>query len=381
MLRRRWARLWLGLLGLGLAGLPAWSPPAPPVAPDNIARVLREDASNAGFTRVLGPRAFAFPRDHAAHPDYRHEWWYVTGHLEASDGTRQGFQLTFFRYALSPRAVASASRWRAQQVLLAHFALTDEVSVRFIHHERRARVALGLAGASDTVGQIWLHDWRLEQTGAAGGWHLQASAPDATLTLDLQPRKPVVPQGEQGYSRKSATPGNASFYYSLPRLAVTGTLQRGDRRVSVHGTAWLDHEWGTSALGASQAGWDWFALQLHDGRELSFYRLREVAGSADPHSRGVLVHPRGEARPLDLAALQMTPLRWWRSPVTGIRYPVAWRVVCAAEGLDLRLEAVLDAQEWPGSLRYWEGAVRVSDYASPTQNRGAGYLELTGYTR
>ncbi len=381
MNKKRWLLVLLGLVGLALVGRLVGTSPAPLTSPDNIARILRDDAQNAGYTRVLGPRAFEFPRDHGAHPNYRHEWWYLTGHLEAADGTRQGFQLTFFRYALSPQAVVSTSHWRTQQALLAHFALTDETTQRFIHHERHARVALGLAGASETVGEIWLHDWRLAQTGTAGGWQLQATTPDTALTLDLQPRKPLVLQGDQGYSRKSEAPGNASYYYSIPRLAVTGTLQRGDTQVSVRGTAWLDHEWGTSALGATHSGWDWFALQLHDGRELSFYRLRQMDGRADALSRGVVVSPNGEARPLDLAALQMTPLRWWRSPVTGIRYPVAWRVVCVGEQLDLRLEAVLDAQEWPDSLRYWEGAMRVTDFAAPTQTRGRAYLELTGYTR
>ncbi|MGE3773307.1 MAG: lipocalin-like domain-containing protein [Gammaproteobacteria bacterium] len=347
--------------------------------PDAVAAALRDGAGNAGFERVTGPRAFEFPRDHAAHPAFRHEWWYVTGHLRDEARREYGFQITFFRYALVPQAVASASRWRARELVLAHFALSDIGRRRFHHATRRARAALDLAGAAIDTPRVWIRDWELAWTPDADGgrWSLRAETAQAQLELELRPRKAIVYQGERGYSPKSDEPGNASLYYSVPRLAADGRLRVGDEAARVHGEAWLDREWGSSALGRDQRGWDWFALQFEDGRELTFYRLRRRDGSTDPHSRGLLIARDGTARALTADEVEMQPQRWWRSPATGLRYPVDWRVRSATLGLDLGLRARLDAQEWPGDLRYWEGQVAVTDVSGA---KGLGYLEMTGYT-
>ncbi len=366
-----------GLVGLGLA----CNANRGPSTPDRVASVLRDSADTAGFAKVLAPRDFDFPRDHAAHPGFRHEWWYVTGHLADARHQRLGFQLTFFRYGLAPADSPSSSRWRSRQALLAHLALTDESGQRFETHVRQAREGLGLAGADPAAARVWIKDWSLVLAPNGQDWRLLATAGDLALDLTLHPTKPIALQGDAGFSQKSATAGNASYYYSLPRLVAAGSLRRRNASGRVQGSAWLDHEWGSSGLGADQQGWDWFALQLDDGRELSFYRLRQADGRADPKSRGIVVAAAGTSRPLPPGDITMTPERYWRSPATGIRYPVGWRVSVPGEALDLRLDAVLDPQEWTGSLRYWEGAVRVVDARDPARQLGRGYLELTGYTR
>ena len=375
-MNKRW--LYFVLAGLALAAGPfLWRDQTH--APDRVASVLRDSASNAGYTRVLGPREFVFPRDHGAHPSYRHEWWYVTGHLSDAEGRRHGFQLTFFRYGLNPASLPSTSRWRSNQALLAHFALSDLAQAEFLTRQRQSRIALGTAGVSEALGQVWIRDWFLRQGNAPGEWQLGAADGAEGLSLRLTEMKPPVLQGDRGYSRKSAEPGNASYYYSLPRLSVEGSLARGGRQHAVTGTAWLDHEWGTSALGADQQGWDWFSLQLNDGRELSFYRLRGHDNVTDPRSHGVLVGRDGEMSPLPAEAVVMTPRRWWQSPVSGARYPVVWQVEVPAQGLDLELSAAFDPQEWHGPLRYWEGAVNVKCGKNQETDCGRGYLELTGY--
>ncbi|HMM75120.1 MAG TPA: lipocalin-like domain-containing protein [Gammaproteobacteria bacterium] len=374
--RRRLLAL-LGAGSLAAAALTRWRRERD--APDGVADALRDGAGSAGFERVTGPRAFEFPRDHAAHPAFRHEWWYFTGHLRDAAGREYGFQITFFRYALVPQAVASASRWRARDVVLAHFAISDIERRRFHHATRRSRAALDLAGAALDTPRVWIRDWQLAWARDAGGerWSLRAETAQALLELELRPRKAIVYQGERGYSPKSDEPGNASLYYSIPRLAVAGRLRVEETASRVQGEAWLDREWGSSALGRDQRGWDWFALQFEDGRELTFYRLRRRDGSPDPHSRGLLIARDGSTLPLTADQVEMQPERWWRSPATGLRYPVDWRVRSAAAGVDLTLRARLDAQEWPGDLRYWEGQIAAVD-ASGAQ--GLGYLELTGYT-
>lgn len=369
--------LWLGLGALAAAaGANWWRGQAAP-APAGVAAVLRDNERNEGFARVDGPRPFEFPRDHAAHPGYRHEWWYVTGHLRGNAARDYGFQLTFFRYALTPRAVESVSRWRARDLVLAHFAVTDVAGQRFHHATRRARAALGLAGADEAAPRLWIKDWRLDFVDAdTGRWRFVATTADAALALSLSPSKPLVLQGEAGYSRKSDAPGNASHYYSLPRLEASGELTLDGAVQAVTGTAWFDREWGTSALGSEQSGWDWFALQFDDGRELTFYRLRHLDGSPDRHSRGLLIAADGSTQPLAATDVIMTAERWWRSPRTRIRYPVAWRVEVPRAQLTLTLQSRLDAQEWTGDLRYWEGQVEVR---AGNTRLGLGYLEMTGY--
>ncbi|MDX1608996.1 MAG: lipocalin-like domain-containing protein [Halofilum sp. (in: g-proteobacteria)] len=328
-----------------------------------------------GFARATEIRPFAFPHDHGAHPAFRNEWWYVTGNLDDGAGRRYGFQLTLFRIGLAPGRAQRASAWATHQVWMGHLALTDVAGGRFHAAERFARGGdLGLAGAARDPVRIWLEDWRLER-GEDGDWQIAAATDTFALELALRPQKPPVPQGERGLSRKSDEPGNASYYYSLPRLAVDGAIRVAGERRPVRGHAWLDREWSTSALGAGQVGWDWFALQLDDGRDLMVYRLRRRDGATDPHSAGSLIGPDGVKTALDHRDVAIEVLERWTSP-RGTTYPARWRL--DAPGLDgpLTVVPVLPDQELDLSVRYWEGAVDVLRDGEPV---GRGYVELAGY--
>jgi len=333
----------------------------------------------AGFARALSPRAFHFPADHGPHRQYQTEWWYFTGNLETAKGRRFGYQLTFFRMALAPGASARLSRWGADQVYMAHCAVTDVDGKRFIFAERFSRGALGLAGAGGDPFAVWLEDWSARQT-SPSPWSLKLVAAEggASLDLDLASLKPVVLNGAQGLSRKGRDPGNASYYYSIPRLATRGTLNLAGERFQVSGLSWLDREWSTSALAGDQAGWDWFALQLGDGRDLMFYRLRKKDGSADPFSGGTLTAADGSSRRLSAAEVQLSVAEWWKSPESGTRYPSRWRLRVPGEGIDLEVLPRLAGQELLGSFRYWEGAVSVRGLGN-SRLEGSGYLEMTGY--
>lgn len=328
-----------------------------------------------GFARAIAPRAFVFPRDHGAHPAFATEWWYFTGNLRDPDGRRFGYQFTLFRIGLTPGAPLPDSDWRATQLYMGHFALSDVAERTHRSAERFSRAAAGLAGAGLQPLRVWLGPWSIR-----GGrddlfpLRLQADTADFAIELSLAAGdKPVVLQGERGLSRKSAAAGNASYYYSFTRLPTSGRIRVGEQHFAVDGWSWFDREWSSSALAADQAGWDWLALQLDDGRELMFYRLRGRDGRAQRFSRGVLVERDGRVQPLSFDTLTLTPTRHWRSG-DGTAYPVDWRLKADRHGLDLQIQAAFDDQEMAHSVRYWEGAVSVSG-----SHRGQGYLELAGY--
>jgi predicted secreted hydrolase len=343
------------------------------------AGVLPFDNAGAQFEQALTPREFEFPRDHGAHPTFAHEWWYLTGHLAAASGERFGFELTFFRIALARSAAAAgadASRWRAQQMYVAHFAVTDIDRGQFHFKERSARDALGLAGAEAEPLKVWVDDWSLALSGAR--WQIQAALPGYALDVQMSAALAPVLNGDKGLSQKSSAAGDASYYYSIPRLAVRGELARDGQALQVSGSAWLDREWGSGGLAADEAGWDWFALQLSDGSELMFYSLRRRDGRRDAHSAGTWVAADGAVRALGSADVAIGVQGYWMSPRGG-RYPARWTLKAPALGLSVELRAVLADQELDGPPRYWEGAVDISGRANGRNISGSGYVELVGY--
>jgi predicted secreted hydrolase len=355
---------------LALAALLA--APAPPAAP------LR-DAE--GFRLAVAPYTFEFPRDHAAHPEYRTEWWYYSGHL-VSGARRFGYELTFFRVGLPRARASSSSRWAVRELVFAHLALSDETAGRFRSFDAVGRPALGMAGADTARFAVWLDESRAGLAPDGRTHALRGVAPEFRFALALDPGKPPAVHGRGGVSAKGPRPGSGSHYYSLTRMPTRGTLVvRGDS-LAVQGTSWMDHEFGSGRLEDTHAGWDWFALQLADGRELMLYQLRLRSGGIEPLSSGSLVDRDGRVRPLARDAFAIEATGRWTSARSGARYPSGWRVRVPSERLDLELEPTLRDQELTaramGGVVYWEGSVRVR-HAGAGPRAGEGYVELTGY--
>jgi predicted secreted hydrolase len=356
-------------------------------------------AQQPSFAQALAPEPLQFPRDRGPHPDFRQEWWYLTGNLDSADGERFGFELTIFRFALAagasePTAMGSRPRaqsspWRTRQIYLGHFAVTDVARHRFRFAAKLSRGALGLAGARADPFRVWVGNWQIGQAAARDqaatesmaadpAWRLQAGEQGYVLSLTARPLMPPVLNGEHGLSRKSGEPGNASYYYSIPRVSVQGTIVRDGRPLQVHGLAWLDREWGSGSLGPRETGWDWFGLQLGDGSCLMFYSLRDRGGAEDPYSAGTWVDSEGRVRPLSRRDVRIEVLRYWTDS-GGARYPSRWRLVMPAVGLEVTIHPVVADQELVTSPRYWEGAVDVSGTRAGRPVSGRGYVELVGY--
>ncbi len=324
---------------------------------------------------------YAFPRDHAAHPDFKTEWWYYTGHLTGEQGEPFSYQLTFFRVGVRRPDPQARSAWSLHTLYFAHLALTDIQGRRFVYYEKVGRGALGMSGAEVDRYRVWIDNWQAELQG--GVHHLQAVAVNLSLDLRLTPAKPPVRHGIDGVSQKAAGEGYASHYYSLTRLATQGTLSYRGRTYKVQGQSWMDHEFSSSQLAPYQTGWDWFSLQLDDGHDLMLYVLRHQDGSLDPFSSGTLVDPQGQGRHLQLADFAIQPLATWQSPKSGAVYPAAWKISLPALGYELEIRPTLPNQELITSqstqITYWEGSVRVAGTKNGQPVSGQGYVELTGY--
>ena len=321
-----------------------------------------------------------FPRDHGSHPDYRIEWWYYTGNLSSDDGRRFGYQVTFFRIGVDP-APENPSRWAVRDLFMAHLALTDIGAGRHLMAERLNRGGVGWAGARAGTLDVWNGDWRAELDGTTH--RLRAVDGAFGVDLRLEPGKGPTVHGEDGLSRKGAQAGNASYYYSMTRMPTTGHLVVDGERVAVTGASWMDHEFGTTFLEASQVGWDWFSLQFDDGSELMVFQLRGADGEPDPHSAGTWVDAAGGATPLGAGEFTLVPGRRWSSPSSDAVYPVRWRIELPGRAVRLDISAAVDAQELDTEastgVTYWEGAVTVRGQVGERAVSGRGYLEMTGY--
>lgn len=340
------------------------------------------NSPDADFARVLGPKEFSFPADHGPHLEQAIEWWYFAGNLDSDEGDHFGYQLALFRIGLSREQPDRPSRWAASQIYMGHLALTDVSNNRFYSFERFSRDSLGLAGASLGAGQsfrVWLEDWSIDGEGSEKPTiRLTAAQDDVAISLELRSGKPLVLHGDSGFSQKSSSPGNASHYYSITRLPTNGTLIVAGQSFTVEGDSWMDREWSTSSLGEDQVGWDWFSLQLSDGRDLMFYQLRHRNGSVDPFSSGTIIFEDGSTRRLSVDDVTIQVLDTWKSPHGG-EYPIKWRMRLPADSIEIEIVPYVENQELDVSIRYWEGAVKLNGTANGRPISGNGYVEMTGY--
>ncbi|UVK86566.1 iron ABC transporter permease [Pseudomonas sp. B21-051] len=321
----------------------------------------------AQFTAVVPGRVFSFPADHGAHDGFRIEWWYVTANLKDQQGHDFGVQWTLFRSALKP--AAEQPGWANQTIWLGHAAVTSAIA----HHaaERYARGGVGQAGVNVAPFEAWIDDWRFASQAQDPLTDLQLSASDKAFSyqLHLTSSRPLVLQGDNGFSRKSEQ-GQASYYYSQPFFQASGTLHIDGQTYTVSGPAWLDREWSSQPLAANQTGWDWFSLHLDSGESLMLFRTRQTDGA--PFLTGTWISTDGRAETLGGEQIRLTPQD--TAKVAGRQMPVRWSISIPDKHLDISLDA-LNPDAWMNlRIPYWEGPVRISG-----SHNGRGYLEMTGY--
>lgn len=352
------------LLALLFTLLLSWLLAAPPLA-----------AAPPQFPAVVPGKPLTFPRDFGAHPDFRTEWWYVTGWLHTPEQKPIGFQLTFFRVSTTHDR-NNPSRFAPKEILIGHAALSQPEHGKLLHDQKSARTGFGLSYAKPGTTDVKLDRWHLKRN-PDGQYQAEIPAAGFTLSLSLTPTQPPLVQGEQGYFRKGPRPEQASYYYSEPQLRVSGSIARNGKTSVVSGTAWLDHEWFSEGLDPDASGWDWVGANLDDGSAIMALQIRSKSG--EPFwAHATLREASGKIRHFGADQVRFIPLRHWRSPRTNASYPVAMRVSAGDfewELVPLQDDQELDSRATTGIV-YWEGAVTL---LRDKEVVGRGYLEMTGY--
>jgi predicted secreted hydrolase len=335
-------------------------------------------AEPPAFAPVTPERTLAFPRDFGAHPEFRTEWWYVTGWLRTADGKPLGFQVTFFR-SRTGHDPANPSAFAPRQLIIGHAAISDPARGQLVHDQRSAREGFGLAYAGTATTDLKLGDWRMLRA-ADGSYHVTIDSQELKLNLQLKPSQPVLLQGLRGYSRKGPHPEQASYYYSEPQLKVNGTAAHGGSAPqAIEGSAWLDHEWSSQALDPEASGWDWVGANLDDGSALMAFQIRSKQGGK-LWAHATLRDASGKVTQYLPEQVSFSPQARWQSPRTNAVYPVATTLATGGTSWQikpLQQDQELDSRRSTGAV-YWEGAVTISRDGVPA---GRGYLEMTGYLR
>ncbi|MDF7798746.1 lipocalin-like domain-containing protein [Pontiellaceae bacterium B1224] len=341
----------------------------------------KEPRMAEGFRIPTENPAFTFPRDYGSHPEFKIEWWYITGHLRDAAERRFGFQATFFRYAHQAGAVEVATPFGTNQLFMAHMAVSDIEEERFFHEERLNRDGWDASAAIDDL-NLKNGNWSLVRL-SDGSMELQAGiGSDVQLQFNLEPVQPLVFFGKEGLSKKGSEPSACSWYLTYPRLRTTGTLELDGKKLEVSGESWMDHEISSSQLGREQVGWDWLSVRFDDGEAMMIYILRDANGIPDPHSTLAWIERDHTLHHVGPDQFRWTSSNVWKSQETGSTYPIDVLV----EGMrpdgrpfSFTVKPLMRNQELVGELggiSYWEGACDVFE---GNRKVGEAYMELTGY--
>lgn len=336
------------------------------------------------FRLALPGYEYQFPRDFYSHDDFRIEWWYYTGHLEAEPGQSFGYQLTFFRVALDEKnKVNNSSKWKINHIYFAHMTLSDIENKKFYFFERINRAGLGQAGAESDQLKVWNEDWSLSQDSKAH--HLKAREGGVEFDLRLTPSKPLVIHGKDGVSQKGEMSGNASHYFAFTRMRTEGQVTLKDKTYQVKGLSWMDHEFSSNQLDEEQIGWDWFSVQLDNDTELMIYQIRKKSGAIEKNSSGTWVDADGKGTHLALSEYSIQSHAQWVSEQSDTSYPARWILEVPQHGIRLEVTPEMANQELYNlrsiSTSYWEGSVKVSGTVQGKPVTGKGYVELVGYSQ
>ena len=330
------------------------------------------DAEKPVVTLVSRDKPVILPNDHKSHPAFDIEWWYLTFVLEDAQHRPYGLQFTLFRFSGDQQYV---SNWSDGQLWMGHASLHSPTEHFF--EERFGSGGVGNVFVTDpsTDTQTFsaqIDNWRWQSESTS----LTPSTLDFTIndvvsvSLQLSADGPVIKQGDNGYSIKTADETYRSYYYSQPFIRADGKIKIGDNTLQVNGNGWFDHEWTSELANNNALGWDWFSLHLDNGDKLMAFRMH--VNGQPPYVTGTYITATGEHQTLTDETIQLTPIG--NESIDEHDYPVNWRLQIPIKSLDINLHPFKPGQHNNGRFPYYEGRVEVAGSHS-----GNGFMELTGH--
>lgn len=296
------------------------------------------------------------PKDDAPH-NTPMEWWYYNGHLKTASGKTYSFHYTVFLVnGLNPHNVS-------------HVSLADHQLKK--NYTAQKRTAGGGSDSENQNGFLFNHSGWL-MSGANGTDQLKANSEQFAFDLKLETTRSPVFHGDNGIINMNNA--GDSYYYSRPRLTISGTLKIHGSTEKVTGTAWFDHQWGD--FKATSITWNWFSLMLDDGTDIMIYQFFDNDGKQLLNSGTVTKESISEI--LSNNGIHLTPLKTWTSKISGIDYPVLWKLELPAQHINLTTKAIVNDSEFDARLTtyniYWEGAVNVGG-----SQTGQGFVEMNKF--
>ncbi|MEZ6093207.1 MAG: lipocalin family protein [Pirellulaceae bacterium] len=314
-------------------------------------------------------------------PNSQTEWWYYSGHLSGERGQRFGFEVVFFSRRPKVEKILGVVplRWISKRFAFAHFAISNTSDGSFAYSHRRTVWWGSHANASKF--SVGLGKWSVEHNGDSH--QLNVAMPDCSLELQLSPSKAAVLHGQAGHYLRNMN--QQAFHLSYSRMKASGTLTQNGIQQTVSGNAWMDREFGVCNFDRDLLGWDWFAIQLDDNRELMLYRVFDENGNFNGHQILELIDTNGKVKEFKAADFKLQVLDSWTSNKTKTQYPNRWRLTIPELDISLSVKPMLPHQELDTrgstSIIYWEGDCEVTGSESGKAISGNAFVELVGYNR
>jgi predicted secreted hydrolase len=328
--------------------------------------------------------------DEGAHPKAKTEWWYMHGYLKDEQNRSYGFMQTLFdapdvidaRYNVDMPGMPGAG--------MLDLSLTEETAGKqHVHREMKIFPPFWKHGGIregdlDEAYKSSRGLWKLRRMDSQS-FLIKGPGAKGEMELKMTPTKPALMMGGQGEIKMG--PYGLSKYYTFPRMQLEGTLEIDGEKRKVTGSGWMDHQWGDMSMFKGYQGWDWFGIQLDNNTEINAFHFRGENHST-AHATVGISHADGSQSVTE--SLKLQPGRTWKSPETGVTYPVEWHLSLPEKGVELDLKPSVDAQEMVGhppyshpelapKPTYWEGSMEVNGTVKGQPVHGRAYMELTGY--
>jgi predicted secreted hydrolase len=186
----------------------------------------------------------------------------------------------------------------------------------------------------------------------------------------------IIPMGHGGYS----------YYYSLTNLSLNGTFMHDGIVEPLHGSAWIDRQWGDWAhKGYGFDGWEWFAIRLNDNTEIMLgyvfdVRTRKIITPI----LSIMLSDGSSVNLSNRKEFKIQYLDYWEAPdeYRSLKnlffkqyFSCGWKIAIPRYGIDLTIIPIVKNQRV--CRETWEGSCYVTGTHNGIKIDGISTVELT----